>query len=266
MAEVYENVLAGAFIYSLGVVAGRKADPDTAIMDSVNFFQQTPTDRTVGDLLAVWRGKSFLIEFKKSIGQLKDEISKDGKPGLGLKLFADDQMKAISSNCHFIGYGEYEKENDLVLTDLVFQKYLSVLMSGRSRKAKPTDVPRWSEFINRMLTDSHFGASREQFAHYLDFLVKYAEAPITTTAATSSSAGIKTRRAIQGILTTVSPTGRVVSFAYTGYNNLMKLLTEKITLEQHLEQQISYRQSLNADIKIERKIGPPSNNLGGHSL
>ena len=88
MVQVYENVLAGAFIYSLGVVAGRNADPEKAIMDSVNFFQQTPTDRKVGDLLAAWRGKSFLIEFKKSIGQLKDEISKDGKPGLGIKIFS----------------------------------------------------------------------------------------------------------------------------------------------------------------------------------
>lgn len=253
---VYENVLAGAFIYSMGVVAGRAADPEKTILDSVNFFQQTPTDRTLGDLLAAWRGKSFLIEFKRSIGQLKDELEKDGKPGLGVTIFHDKKIKELSEKCHFIGYGEYAKHDDKILTDLVFQKYLSVLTRGTSRKVNSSEVPRWSEFINKLLVDRTFGASFEEFANYLGFLLKYAEAPIKPNAS-----GGKGRRAIQGILTSVSPEGKVASFAYRGYDHLLTLLREPVNLSVHLEQQISYMQSLNISISEERKMDGPSHSF-----
>lgn len=258
---VYENVLAGAFIYSLGVVAGRKTDPEQAILDSVNFFQQTPTDRKLGDLLAAWQGKSFLIEFKQSIGQLKDELEKDGKPGLGVTIFHDKKIKELSEKCHFIGYGEYAKHDDKILTDLVFQKYLSVLTRGKSRSSNSSDVPRWSEFINKLLTDKSFGASFEEFAHYLAFLLKYAEAPVKPAAS-----GGKAKRAIQGILTSVSPDGNVVSFAYRGYDHLLTLLREPISLSLHLEQQIGYTQSLEREIIQHRSIDESSRRMGGPTL
>ena len=59
----YENQYIGVFIYSLGILAGRKTLP---IEDSVNLLQQTPAGKTFGDLLMQWQGKNFIIEFKRN--------------------------------------------------------------------------------------------------------------------------------------------------------------------------------------------------------
>lgn len=232
---VYENVLSGSFIYSLGVVAGRKAGVDETTLDSINFFQQTPHDRRIGDLLADWGGKTFLIEFKKTVAQLRDELAKDGKQELGSKIAARKRIKGLSERCHFLGYGKYTKRKagGLIDTAFVFQSYFSVLTRNKNVENS------LNSFIQSMTTNKDFGlTSRQDFSDYLEFLLKHAESAVT-----SSGPGQKMQKPITGILTAVSPKGSVVSFAYQSYANLTFLMNQKINLLQNLAQQTSYTQS-----------------------
>ncbi len=232
---VYENVLSGSFIYSLGVVAGRQAGVDETTLDSINFFQQTPHDRRIGDLLADWGGKTFLIEFKRTVAQLRDELAKDGKQELGNKIADRKRIKGLSERCHFLGYGKYTKQKagGLIDTAFVFQSYFSDLTRNKNVENS------LNSFIQSMTTDKDFGlTSRQDFNDYLEFLLKHAESAVTT-----SGSGQKMQKPITGILTAVSPKGSVVSFAYQSYAHLTFLMNQKISLLQNLAQQTSYTQS-----------------------
>lgn len=229
---IYENVLAGSFIYGLGVVAGRNSDANETTLDSINFFQQTPHDKKIGDLLADWGGKTFLVEFKRTVSQLKDEVAKDGKPELGSKIAGSRRINILSERCHFIGYGKYVKQNKdgLIKTSFLFQTYFSLLTRGKSTEHS------LSAFIKQMKSNRDFGlASREDFNDYLDFLLKHAEAkPATTTS------GKKAQKPISGILTGVSPKGEVVTIGYQSYQHLAYLMGQKVNLLQNLVEQISF--------------------------
>lgn len=235
ISMVYENVLSGSFIYSLGVVAGRKAGVDETTLDSINFFQQTPHDRKIGDLLADWGGKTFLIEFKRTVAQLRDELAKDGKSELRDKIANNKRIKSLSDKCHFLGYGKYikQKAGGPIDTAFVFQSYLSVLTKSKSGENS------LNSFIQNMNTNKDFGlGSRQEFENYLEFLLKHAEATATT-----SNSGQRMQKPITGIMTAVSPKGEVVSFAYQGYEHLTFLMNQKINLLQNLAHQMSYTQA-----------------------
>lgn len=96
---VYENVLSSSFIYSLGAIAGKNSEPNEILQDSINFFQQTPTDQRIGDLLANWGGKNFIVEFKRTIGQVSEELGKEHKQLMTTELSANEEMKALSRRC-----------------------------------------------------------------------------------------------------------------------------------------------------------------------
>lgn len=232
---VYENVLSGSFIYSLGLVAGRKAGANETIVDSINFFQHTPHDRKIGDLLADWGGKSFLIEFKRTVSQVRNELSKDGKAELGKKISGDEKVKSLSEKCHFLGYGKYSKQKDggLIYTAFVFQSYLSVLTKNQGVENS------LNSFIENMTSNKDFGlASRKEFDDYLEFLLKHAEATVTT-----SNSGQRKQKPITGIMTAISPKGGVVLFAYQSYKHLTFLMNQKINLLQNLAEQMTFAQA-----------------------
>lgn len=233
---VYENVLSGSFIYSLGVVAGRKAGANETIIDSINFFQHTPHDRKIGDLLADWGGKSFLIEFKRTVSQVRNELLKDGKTELGKKISSDEKVKSLSEKCHFLGYGKYSKQKDggLIDTAFVFQSYLSVLTKNQGVENS------LNSFIENMTANKDFGlASRKEFDDYLEFLLKHAEATVTA----SNSGQRMQKKPITGIMTAVSQKGEVVLFAYQSYKHLTFLMNQKISLLQNLAEQMSLAQA-----------------------
>lgn len=67
----YENQVIGAFIYALGFVGGQRA----AGPMPVNLFQQTPLDKTFGDLV-VGSTHCLVIEFKREALDLASERKK----------------------------------------------------------------------------------------------------------------------------------------------------------------------------------------------
>lgn len=253
---VYENVLSGSFIYTLGVIAGKRS-PDKDVTDSVNFFQQTPNDKKVGDLLADWGGKSFIIEFKRSIAQLPDELKKSDKLLLPMKFEMNSEISDVSKKCHFIGYGEYFEAlingEKRIKTDFVFQSYLSVLSSKKDTKYS------LSGFINNMTTNEDFGlTSKEEFKKYLTFL----ESNCLLTE--SSSNGGQRIKPIRGIITSVSPSGEPVLIEFRNYHELSEIMMKKsVNLSEHLEEQINM--SLQKKPIIERKIGK-GRNMGGQKM
>lgn len=228
---VYENVLASSFIYTLGVLAGKNASPNELIQDSINFFQQTPTDRIIGDLLADWGGKNFIVEFKRSIAEISDELEKDQRIELLSQLKSRNDMSEISEKVHFLGYGAHEKHDEKILTDIKFHQYQKVLLGDNLEE---TD---FNTFLVRLQdsNSSYGGCSKKEFDNYLNFLIEFAEKPVNTT-----SSGGKYRNPIKGVLTSITDEGKVIMMEYSGYNNLMRQFNQTLNLGQILAQQIRF--------------------------
>lgn len=244
---VYENVLSGSFIYSLGVIAGKRMDPNLGVSDSINFFQQTPTDKVVGDLLAHWNNKLFIIEFKRSVNQLSDEVNKFSKQNLPDLFISDNEISDISRKCHFIGYGVYSEmvvqNQPRIKTDFTFQNYYSLMTQ------RPSKNFLLNSFIDSMLTDDNMGLkSTADFGKYLAFL--YSNCLFSKPS--STSAGRVVPKPITGIITSVSESGEVVMIQYKNYHELVYLMRMKISLAKNLEQQRNVTNEILRDIQIDQ--------------
>ena len=157
---IYENMLSGAFIYSLGLIAGKRQGVE--VVDSINFFQQTPYDKPIGDLLADWGGKNFIVEFKKSTNEIKTEFRKEHKKKMLIELQLNEELVKLSRECHFLACG-VQKEKSI---EILFHCYLDA-EQGISN----------SNFIDQLLIhDSKIGISKkEDIANYLMFLMKFSK-------------------------------------------------------------------------------------------
>jgi hypothetical protein len=242
---IYENVISGAFIYALGALAGQKRSPEEILKDSINFFQQTPTDKKIAsDLLADWGGKTFLIEFKSNIKQLPTELEKKGRILLGHQINEDETIRGLSQRCHFIGYGDVQEQSGLSVLDLKFNTYLSILLND---KKQPEGL---NQFLEKLSPKGGHGLSKEEFKPYLEYLLKHAELVTKD----SSSSAIKERQPVSGLMTCVSPGGKIIHVAYFGYDHLAFLMGQKLDMRLLLQQQISYQQAPTLKKTINPKI------------
>lgn len=73
MFNPYENIVIGNFLYSLGLVMGRRPQP---IAGCVNLLQQTPLDHVLGDVMLQFPGAWRLIEFKRIGARIEKEQTK----------------------------------------------------------------------------------------------------------------------------------------------------------------------------------------------
>ena len=245
---VYENVLIGHFIYTLGVLAGKRAGFNSNVTDSINFFQQTPTDKIVGDLLASWSDRLFIIEFKRSASQLPDELKKWKRRELPKVFLADKTVSDISKKCHFIGYGI---DSEIVIDDkkktqqeFKFQSYYSLVMEKLEEK-KSLNI-----FINEMLSDDQRGLrSTEEFGRYLAVLHELCE----LSEPSSAASGGKSLKPICGAVVSFSKKGEVVMIQYKSYFELANLLGMKIELALQIEQQVTKQHQFQNPIQLETK-------------
>jgi len=244
----YENVLSGSFIYALGLVDGKSKNPNQAISNSINFFQQTPNDKRIGDLLADWNNRLFIVEFKRSVSHLSDELEKDSKQSLPTIFKQNQNMIDISKRCHFIGYGLYEKKfidnDDLIQVDFAFQKYFSLINEMKD------EIYLLNSFIQRIHDDKNFGlSSRDEFKSYLDFLSN--NCTLSEPSASSSGKAVKP---ISGIVTSVSKRGEVAFIQYRDYEELQELMEMKLHIALQLQNQQKYEQRIVSVIRPEKKI------------
>jgi len=74
--KLYENVVIGNFLYTLGYSVGIKTK-GREILSVVSLLQQTPDDQRLADTLLEFEGVVRLIEFKNKASSLKKEKSKN---------------------------------------------------------------------------------------------------------------------------------------------------------------------------------------------
>jgi hypothetical protein len=205
---IYENMISGAFIYSLGVIAGRRTEVE--VMDSINFIQQTPYDKPIGDLLANWGGRTFIVEFKKGIDEIKSEFNKEHKKKMLNELVCNSELLELSQSIHFMAFGVHKSTN----IEIHFQYYTSSIKgSGISN----------SNFIDKLLEpNSKIGVSnKEGILKYLNFLMKFSK-----------------YSDVDALIVNVSSDGRPIFFKVDNYLKL------NLSLNQKLEKTLNQAQSI----------------------
>jgi len=255
---IYENVLSVAFIYAMGVYRGRTADPEQLIADSINFYQQTPNDPTIGDLMAHWNAKMFIVEFKRTHKQLSLETEKETKANLFLALNQDKAKVKLSARGHFIGYGQYEERETKTIANLIFKPYVTLIFED----SKPGD--RFNTFIQKLAGEKDFGWNQEEMNEYLKFLKH--NVPATVSDSKTGSSGGRRVKATEGVVTIISPApdSKVLTLTFKSHLELHLLMEQKMTLSKYLELQIKQSQKIETSIevkeepKISRGMGGPS--------
>lgn len=162
---VYENVLIGGFIYSIGYYFGSRQIKKKF---SLNQFQQTPADATFSDVCTHWNGNFLIIEFKKDFDSLKKELTKANRLNFVKQLsdYENKHLQDLSKSGHYIGYS-LEKDNKI---DYDFFSY-SDLANIKENKGR---IPSSSLeiFINE-LAQNKIGLPIHEFEIYLQFLFKF---------------------------------------------------------------------------------------------
>lgn len=239
----YENVLASNFMYTLGIISGKRHYQNDIIRGSMNFFQQTPGDRILGDLLAEWEGKSFLVEFKRTIKEVPREFEK--KHQLIKAIDADEEISDISKRVHFLGYGSHEATgSELILTDIYFDEYISLLRPDESLD----DINEgwtFNQFINDLLTNENVGlTSKEKLSKYIDFLNENETKKVAEGKRSSASGST-------GLLVSVKSEKEVVMISYNSITELSHLYKQTINLGRFIINEISHHREKK---RIKQKI------------
>lgn len=109
---LYENVVIGNFLYTLGLNIGLEKSSAPAI---INLLQQTPSDKILGDLLLEFTGVVRLIEFKNKKTSLTKEKNKLEQ--INISLGDNKDMLRISRQIHW--YIETEPTEDKIYNRIV---------------------------------------------------------------------------------------------------------------------------------------------------
>lgn len=110
--KIYENVIIGNFLYSLGLSLGLQKNTSPAI---INLLQQTPSDKLLGDLLVEYPGVVRLIEFKNKASSLDKEVKKLER----IKEHIDDKLDMIEVSREIHWYIETEPTESVVYNRIV---------------------------------------------------------------------------------------------------------------------------------------------------
>lgn len=97
--KLYENVIIGNFLYSLGLNIGLKFDEKNKPLSIINLLQQTPADKSLGDVLLEFPGVVRLIEFKNKKSSLKKEKLRYEQ--LHMVIKDNENMINISKQIHW---------------------------------------------------------------------------------------------------------------------------------------------------------------------
>jgi hypothetical protein len=99
--RLYEAQYVGGFLVAVGfrVAQVRQAHPI-----SINYLQGG-RDAELADLVSATGGRFWLIEFKRSEAELKDEFTKRTRERQINELVKDSGLIALADRCHFIGWG-----------------------------------------------------------------------------------------------------------------------------------------------------------------
>ncbi len=150
----YENTLIGYFLYLLGYRASEEGYAISKM--SPNLLQQTPLDKTLGDLMLNTDSRYILIEFKRSHKEIKDEITK--KIDL-IYCLIDNDFSYLAEQCHYlaIGHNKWEEFN------LIFSLYFDAILGNDIA----FDRYITSQNFIDMLLNNDIGLPKKEFQFYM---------------------------------------------------------------------------------------------------
>lgn len=162
MTMPYENQLLGAFLYALGYQGGRSGTgPATA-----NLFQQTPLDRTFGDLI-VGASHCFALEFKRNDTSLKSERKKWREDDLQ-RVVESKLLSRIASRAHFMVYATPGPGTQSI--ELRFAQYYKCICGETAIPTYPVKSLMDSICVGPAGTGPVLGVSPEDLQWYLQEL------------------------------------------------------------------------------------------------
>lgn len=96
MKDLYENIIIGNFLYSLGLAMGSRP---VRVPGCINLLQQTPLDRPLGDVLVHYPGALRLIEFKRTTADWAKEKTKFSM--LSAAISSSQKLQTVSRVVHW---------------------------------------------------------------------------------------------------------------------------------------------------------------------
>ncbi|KWS36857.1 hypothetical protein AL065_09940 [Pseudomonas amygdali pv. ulmi] len=163
--KVYENVVIGNFLYSLGFSVRSHLERDTPFPSVVNLLQQTPVDKELGDVLLTFPGLVRLIEFKMKGASLKKERRRH--QALSIALMGENAILAeTSKTVHW--YVELSAQSDKAPLISRVVPYLDAFSDSGS--LRPGSIEEMVEQTARQAVMEVDLLSRIQARAYLDLV------------------------------------------------------------------------------------------------
>jgi hypothetical protein len=163
--KVYENVVIGNFLYSLGFSIRSHLDKNTPFPSVVNLLQQTPVDKELGDVLLTFPGLVRLIEFKMKGASLKKEKRRHHLLSLALER-ENAMLVETSKSVHW--YVELCAKNDTAPLISRVVPYLDAFTDSES--LRPGGIEEMIDQTARQAVSEIDPLSREQARAYLDLV------------------------------------------------------------------------------------------------
>lgn len=120
--DIYENVVIGSFLYGLGAAVGARVGEDGSPLLAANLLQQTPLDKTTGDVLVRGARTMRLLEFKRTTNDDNKEASKLKLLTAALAGKATADLAPISPKIHWF----IETKNSAEKFNINIRPYLSM--------------------------------------------------------------------------------------------------------------------------------------------
>lgn len=108
--DIYENVIIGNFLFGLGAALGAKAAKGETPPLAINLLQQTPADKTVGDVLIQGSRAFRILEFKRAANKSGKEISKKRVLDAALRAKGNEVWHGLSRKVHWYIESQYAGE------------------------------------------------------------------------------------------------------------------------------------------------------------
>ncbi|WP_223434147.1 MULTISPECIES: hypothetical protein [unclassified Pseudomonas] len=163
--KVYENVVIGNFLYSLGFSVRSHLNKNTPFPSVVNLLQQTPVDKELGDVLLTFPGLVRLIEFKMKGASLKKEKRRHQLLSLALER-ENAMLVETSKSVHW--YVELSAKSDTAPLISRVVPYLDAFTDSES--LRPGGIEEMVDQTARQAVSETDPLSREQARAYLDLV------------------------------------------------------------------------------------------------
>lgn len=143
--KLYENIVIGNFLYGLGAAVQARLQ-SKAILSSINLLQQTPMDKSLGDVLLEFPGVMRIIEFKQKNNKSGKEERRLHQ--LRTALRNKPRLIEISRVCHWF-----------IETAQTEQSYVTRIVPYLDAYPRDENQHDFNQFINSIADDAVKGQS-----------------------------------------------------------------------------------------------------------